>query len=46
MTTDGPYISKTFGSASPRGRREVVSTVDRGVPTNTVDDNRNSGLRR
>lgn len=46
MTTDGPYISKTFGSASPRGRREVISTVDRGIPTDIGEDNRNSGLRR
>ena len=46
MTTDGPYISKTFGSASPRGRREVVSTVDRGIPTDIGEDNRHSGLRR
>ena len=46
MSTDGPFITKTFGSASPRGRRDVVSTVDRGICPAIVDENRHSGLRR
>ena len=46
MSTDGPYISKTFGSASPKGRRDVVSTIDRARTPAVADENLHTGLKR